>query len=58
MNYYINTYILKRGAIYTEPFRTLEEAVEEFNEEYEIGEYQHTIKVTDDKAEIINLGEE
>lgn len=56
MDYYVNVFILNRGAIFTDALRTLEDAVEDLRGGYKnTDRYIHTIKVTGEKSELINL---
>jgi len=56
MDYYVNVFILSRGTIFTDAYKTLEEAVDDLRTGYkDTDHYLHTIKVTGEKSEIINL---
>ena len=56
MDYYINVFILSRGAIFTDAYRSLEDAVDDLRSGYKDSDtYIHTIKVTGEKSELINL---
>ena len=57
MDYYINVFILSRGAIFTDAYRTVSEAVDDLNGGgyKDKDTYRHTIKVTGETTTIINL---
>ena len=56
MDYYINVFLLSRGAIFTDAYKELEDAVDDLRTGYkDTDRYIHTIKVNGEKPEIINL---
>lgn len=56
MDYYVNVFILNRGTIFTDALKTLEDAIEDLSSGYKnTDRYIHTIKVTGEKSELINL---
>ena len=56
MDYYVNVFILSRGAIFTDAYKTLEDAVDDLRTGYkDTDTYLHTIKVNSENSHIINL---